>query len=167
MSLPALVDADDLAAWLGETEIVDAARADAILRGGTTRVRAFTGRAWLTADNELDTSTPTIDSDDLDIARTVVLQMVARLWVNPKGVIQDTTGPFSARWSERVSEGLYLTDEEKEMLSRYRTTQRPALWTQPTTRGDSGGCGNLVEYDGTCYIDVVGSELLPFLPADP
>ncbi len=165
MSLPTIVDIDALADWLGE-HIVDAPRADAILRGGTTRVRAFTGRVWLTANNELDTATPTITADDLDIARTVVLQMVARLWVNPKGIIQDTTGPFSARWSERVAEGLYLTDDEKAMLSRYRTTQRPALWTQPTTRGDVGACDDLVEYDGTCYIEVVGSELFPFLSAD-
>ena len=165
MSLPAFASIDDLAAWLGQ-EIDDASRADMVLRGASTRVRAFTGRAWMTDVDEFDDADPAIDADDFEVAQTVVLQMAGRVWVNPKGIIHDTTGPYSARWSERVAEGLYLTDEERDMLGRYRTGGRSGLWTLSTTRDDTGSCGDLAVYDDTCYVDVVASEPFPLLPVD-
>lgn len=136
MALPSLAEVSDLAEWLGE-EIDNETRADAFLAAASIRVRSHTGRTWVDADGELDTGSPTIDSDDLEVAKSVVVQMAARVWLNPTGVVHETEGPFSARYAEDVAQGMYLTEADKALLDGYSTTVRPKLWTLPITRGDA------------------------------
>lgn len=134
MALPPLAAVDDLAAWVGT--IADEERAEAVLAAASTLVRSETRRAWLVDGGDLDDDDPAIDTDDLEVARTIVVQAAGRVWRNPGGLIQESTGPFSARFPDWVAEGLRLTDTEKEMLDPYRTVTSPQIWTQSTTRGD-------------------------------
>lgn len=168
MALPALATVETLAEWLGVTISDDGEpRAEALLRGASTRVRAYTRRAWLTAGEDgdaLDTESPEIDDDDLEVARTVVLQVIGRLWHNPKGIIHESTGPFSARWAERVAEGLYLSEEDRGMLDAYRSNASPKLWTLATTRGDIPDTASV--YVDTEYPDGDPGAPIPVFPAD-
>lgn len=126
--LPPLVTVAALAAWVGEDFIDnDNARAAAVVAAASALVRAETGRTWVDDDNEL-TTVP-------DEVSTVTVQVAGRVWRNPAGFVQDTTGPFTVRYPEIAGQGLYLTDAERSILSRYRT-QRRGLWTQRTTRDD-------------------------------
>lgn len=170
MALPPLVTVADLADWLGESIEYEDARAGAVLRAASTLVRRETGRSWLTDPEDLtvlDESTPSIDADDLEVAQTVVKQVASRVWVNPTGVVHETTGPFSARYAEDAAQGLHLTATEAEMLSPYKTTARSGLHTIATTREDPVGITDLGIYDpatGTVYAEVTPPGApLPFL----
>lgn len=134
--LPPLVTVVDLGDWLGESIDGADARAGAVVRAASTRIRKETGRDWITDDTgedpTLDEATPTIDEDDLEVAQTVVKMVAGRVWRNPAGATQESTGPFSVSWS---GDAFALTETEQEMLSGYRTTGRLGLWTLSTTRG--------------------------------
>lgn len=126
--LPPLVSVAALAAWVGEDFIDDEnARAAAVVAAASALVRAETGRTWVDEDNVL-LGVP-------EEVATVAVQIAARVWRNPAGFVQDTTGPFTVRYSERSGDGLFLTETERSILSRYRT-QRRGLWTQRVTRDD-------------------------------
>lgn len=163
--LPPLATVEALEEWLGVATLTgtNATRAEAYLAAASGKVRAYTRRAWMTEDDALDSSTPAITADDLDlIAASVVVPAAARKYTNPTDVLQDTTGPFSARFPDSVALGVYLTDDEKAVLNPYRTTARPGLWTQRTTRDDGTGPDTR-----TIYADVSPSgEPIPFMNRD-
>jgi hypothetical protein len=144
----------DLAAWLGE-DIDNEARAEAILAAASTLVRSRTGRAWVDADGE---QLEDVTDNDFELVKTVVVQVAARVWLNPRGLTQETTGPFSTTLAAWASLGLSLTEDEAAMLPVVRDG-RPGLWTQATTREDPQS--DLPDI----YLDVVGSEQIPHVPA--
>lgn len=122
----ALATVAQLAAWVGET--IDSAdlRALALLDAASTLVRSEASQVW--ADPE------TAPADVV----MVVVQVAARVWRNPSGAIQDTTGPFTVRWSERMGDGMYLTETERDILFRYN--QRPPIYSiDLLTPADSAG----------------------------
>jgi hypothetical protein len=89
--LPALADIDALEAWTGDTIPDDDPRALAVLAAASALVRSETRRTWLD-----DMGALAAVPDELGM---VVVQVAARKWLNPEDVIQDGTGPFTARWS--------------------------------------------------------------------
>lgn len=120
MALPPLVTVTDLAAWVGQSIPVDDPRAVAVLAAASALVRSEAGQAW---------ENPDTVADDVKL---IVTQAAGRVWNNPSGAIQRGAGPYSERVSERAAEGLFLTDTEKEVLTRYRATRR-GLWTMGVT----------------------------------
>lgn len=164
MALPLLATLPEFQEWLGQ-DVGLGDRAEAVLRGAAALVRRETRRAWVTNDDgDLDDSTPTIDADDLEVARIVVLQIAERKYRNPDGAIQRTTGPFSDRYADEAGLGLYLTESERAMLASYRTNASPSLWTLATTR--------LSDAADTEYLRTVnaeGDELaqIPFDVSEP
>jgi hypothetical protein len=110
--LPALADIDALEAWTGDTIPDDDPRALAVLAAASALVRSETRRTWLD-----DMGALAAVPDELGM---VVVQVAARKWLNPEDVIQDGTGPFTARFSERTADGLYLTDTERAICARHR-----------------------------------------------
>lgn len=123
--LPPLATVQELADWVGEPIEAEDQQALAYLRAASAVVRAYTGREWLGDDGEADAPAG---------VRAVVVQVAARVWRNPEGYIQDTTGPFTVRWSERIAEGVFLTAGEEALLAPHKQG-RPALWALGTTRG--------------------------------
>lgn len=113
MALPPLAAASDLAAWVGQTIASDDPRAGAVLSAASALVRGFTGQTW-TDDADALTDVP----DDVE---AIVIQVAARVWLNPSGAVQWTKGPFSERYADSASWGAYLTDTEKESLAAYVT----------------------------------------------
>lgn len=116
MALDPLASTSELEAWLGESVTGSkVARADALLAGASTLVRSETGRAWVGATGEPEEFEEHHD-EIWDALRTVTLQVAARVWRNPRGTVQSTTGPFSDTYDVRVADGLYLTDAERAIL---------------------------------------------------
>lgn len=113
MALPPIVSADDLATWMGVETIDNEDRAEAILSAASTLVRTFGGRAWVDADGE-----PEVDLTEtqVDAVKTVVKLVAERVYQNPRGVTQQSTGPFSRSVASWAAFGLSLTDDEKVML---------------------------------------------------
>lgn len=112
MALPPLASCDDLATWLGSD--VDPARADAILSAASTLIRTHSGRVWVDAAGEAEATASDLQ---LEAVKVVAVHVAARVYQNPKGHIQQGTGPFSEAMSAWFSLGLALTDEEKSLLS--------------------------------------------------
>lgn len=119
-TLPPLVDT--LAAWVGQDIDPADLRAEAVLSAATALVRGYAGQAW--------------DDDSVpDDVASIALQVAARVWHNPQGIVSETIDDYSRRWGgDGESSGLFLTDFEKTILGRYRTTTS-GLWVQPTTQG--------------------------------
>jgi hypothetical protein len=123
---PALATVEDLGRWPGVVIGNDQTSAEALLAAASALVRRHCRQTWLDDDGELE--------DDIPPAvGVVVVQVAARVWNNPTGVVHDVAGPFSARYAEWVAAGLVLTDTEKAMLPAPPTS---GLWAQGTTRGD-------------------------------
>ena len=120
----------DLEAWIGQTIPADDGRAWAVLSAASGLVSGYTSKDWST------------DEAPDDVA-AIVVQVAARVWRNPAGVLQMTTGPFSERYSDDAAFGLFLTDEEKATLNRFRTSAS-GLGTISTTREDASA--------GTIYV---------------
>lgn len=125
MALPPLATVQDLSDWLDQPIDPANSRAVAVLSAASSLVRSYTQQDWV------DEAGALVEVPD-DVV-TVVLQVAERKWRNPTGAIQETTGPFSVRYSERSGDGLFLTDTERRMLARYK---RDALWSMSTTRGE-------------------------------
>lgn len=120
-----LADAEALNDRLGgEFGDLDQNRLNAALDDASALVRTEAGLTWLDINDDLD-SVP-------DIVVTITLSVARRIYENPRGIVHETTGPFSARFGEQAAQAIYLTDTEKEILNRYRTTS--GVWTMPTTR---------------------------------
>lgn len=143
-SLP-FADASELAAWVGQTIPSDDPRAGAVLTAASVLVRAEVGAAvtdaWTTVPDEV---------------AQVTVQVAARVWFNPQGLVADSVDDYSRRWESAGESGVYLTRGERDILSAYRTKAPKGLWTLGTTRGD--------DYADQ-YIAVEGQEEpMPFLP---
>lgn len=96
----------------------------------TLRVQTEVGSSW------------TESSDIPDELRHLIIQVAARYWANPRGVVQESAGPYSARYSEQAAAGIYFTKTERQILARYRP--RPTgIGTISTTRGDYSSSQNL------------------------
>lgn len=124
MERPLLATVEDLEFAVGHA-IDDGLRefAEWVLRAASARVRSYTGCDW-------------DDPDEVpESIRVVTVAVAARVYRNPGGYVQDTTGPFTVRLAERAGDGIYLTGDEREILDRYRCRSRPALWSLSTTRG--------------------------------
>ena len=132
MALLPLVGFEDFETWASRP-VSNKPRAEAIIAAASTLVRTHTGRVWVGADGEVEESATELQ---LDAVRTVVLQVVDRVYFNPSGNTQQATGPFSSSVSAWYSAGCYLTDDDKTQLPT-STSARPALWTQATTRCDN------------------------------
>lgn len=126
MALPALATVEDLAAWLDESIDPTDPRALAVLRMASARVRSYTGRTWVDDSGDL--------TDVPDEVWSVTVQVAARAYTNPSGIVQETTGPFTARWPEEHGQVLFLTAAEQAALDPYRS--RPTLWTMRTEHDD-------------------------------
>jgi hypothetical protein len=128
-----IASVDDLATWLG-VEITNEERAEAILAAASTLVRSKSGRAWVDASG---VQLADADDDDFDIVKTIVVQVAARVWTNPHGITQETTGPYSRSTAAWAALGLSLTESEADMLPILLDSKRPALWSMRTTRAES------------------------------
>lgn len=63
-----------------------------------------------------------------DEVATVVKQAAERKWVNPSGATWQTIGPMSVGHQGKTVPGIYLVDEDKEILGSY-TVESSGLWT--------------------------------------
>lgn len=157
MALPLLVSVTAFAESIGEDWIDDEdGRAVYALRGASARVRSYTGRTWV------DTEGAALPTPE-DVS-TVVIAAAERKWRNPAGTIQDTTGPFSVRRSERAGDGIYLTDEDRAMLDPYRLRRR-GLWSMRVDATDPymTDLANETNYVGTRYADTdTAGEPIPW-----
>lgn len=142
---------EELEALMGKPVAVT--RAVAILEAASTLVRNRTGRAWVDAAGD-----PLDDVDAVEFAtvKTVVLQVAQRVYLNPQGITQQSTGPFSRSVSAWAALGLSLTEAESEMLP-VSSTARPMLWTQSTTRTDGNDVPDI-------YLDVVDGDPIVHVP---
>jgi hypothetical protein len=107
--LPLLATLDELEVRVGEN-VTDAARAEAILAAASTLVRAEVGRTWVDAAGDLVDDIP-------DAISQVVVEVAARVWRNPEGYTQRSTGPYSASVAAWAALGLQLTAGERAMLA--------------------------------------------------
>jgi hypothetical protein len=130
--VPPLITVEALGRWVREP-IGDDERdyATVLLEAVSSYVRESTGQEWLNADKTAVAAVP-------QSIRTVVMQMAGRIWRNAEGVIQDTTGPFTSRWSEKIAEGLYFTPAEEAIVDRQKAAKRSGLYTLPVTMGEVG-----------------------------
>lgn len=116
-----------LAAWVGES-IDDAdPRAAAVLSAASNLVSAYAGRDWSVTEAPADVA-------------DIVVQVAARVYLSPanSNVRNWNKGPFAEGYFDAAQNGLYLTDEEKTALNRFRSTAS-GLGTVSTTRGEGGG----------------------------
>ena len=134
MSLPLLATVQDLADWIGEDNLDGDPRATAVLRRASALVRSEAGMEWADGPGmEWAGGAP-------EDVQGVVVAAAARVWTNPNAAIQRSAGSFSERLSERAADGLYLTDEERRILSRY-SPSRFGVGTIRTYREDGYGGG--------------------------
>lgn len=122
----------DLEAWIGQP--VESDRAGAVLSAASNLVAAYASKAedWATGE---------VPADVVDIA----VQVAARVYLSPPNtnVRQWTKGPFGEGYFDAAANGLYLTDEEKASLGRFRSTAS-GLGTLTTTRGE--------DFNDTIYV---------------
>lgn len=142
----------DLEEWITVDNVT---RAEAILAASSTLVRTRTGQAWV---DEAGVQLETVDDDDFEAVKTVVVQVALRVYQNPLGVTQQATGPFSRSVAAWAALGLSLTEDEVAMLPIAADSIRPAIWTMATTRSDENGAVTDI------YLEVVGSEDIPHVP---
>lgn len=143
-------EVSSLAAWVGQSIDASDSRATAVLTAASVLVRSHVG-ASVTDDW----------ADVPDDVAQVVVQVAARVWFNPQGLVADAIDDYSRRWESGSESGVYLTAAEKDMLSSYRL-KPSGLWSLTTTRD-----GDYADQ----YLDVLNpngstqSEPMPFLPA--
>jgi hypothetical protein len=117
----------DLATWIGQDIAPADPRAAAVLSAASNLVIGYAGK---TADWTTGVEVPADVAD-------VVIQVAARVYLSPANtnVRQWTKGPFTEGYFDAAGNGLYLTDEEKSVLDRFRTTAS-GLGVLSTTRED-------------------------------
>lgn len=131
MALPSIASTTDLAEWLGlefAAESADEGRAETVLAHASAAVRVEARRQWVDEEGALDGVPEGIPE--------LVVQIAARMWANPTGAEQQTTGPFARRNLANT-----LTDAEKDAVhaavrADEGTTSTGGLWTLSTTRGE-------------------------------
>lgn len=116
-----------LAVWVGQTIASDDPRATAVLSAASNLVVGYAGK--------VDTWTAAVEVP-ADVA-DIVVQVAARVYLSPpnSNVRQWTKGPFGEGYFDAAQNGLYLTDEEKDTLGRFRSTAS-GLGVLSTTRED-------------------------------
>lgn len=129
MALPPLVALYEFETWASRP-VSNGARAEAIIAAASTLVRTHSGRMWVDAAGDVEEDVTELQ---LDAAKTVVLQLADRVYFNPSGDTQNSTGPFQRSVAAWYSSGLVLTDEDKAMLGP--TASVLGLGTISTTRG--------------------------------
>lgn len=146
MALDPLVTAEDLERWLTATfDASAAAKAGAVVAAASALVRSEAGVTW--------------EGMDLpDQVRVVTLQVAARVFTNPNGVVQESIGSYSVQYADPEASGLFLTASEKAMLGRLRANAR-GLWSLSITRDDPAA--------DTAWVPVVGTDtLFPWYAGD-
>lgn len=145
--MSSLADLAALKLWPG-VNITDEQEpsAQAVLDAASAIIRAEAGQAW-------DTEVP-------ELAAAICVAVAARVWKNPNGVVQQSTGPFSGSVAQWAAAGLVLTDDEKHQLADLPgSTGHPKLWTLSTTRGDVP--------DTKSVLCGYGAAAAEYLPVDP
>lgn len=127
--VPTLITIEAFGRWVREI-IGDDERDYAIvtLEAVSSYVRDAAGETWLNDDGDAVVAVP-------QTIRTVVMQIAGRIWRNAEGIIQDTAGPFTTRWAEKIADGLYFTDAEEAMVAKYKVKTRSGLFSMPVTMG--------------------------------
>ena len=133
-TLPPLAEASDLAAWVGQDIPVADPRAGAVLSAASALVRSYTGQTWVEADALTDVP---------DIVNAVVVQVAARVWLNPAGLESVTLDDGTRRWGSRAGSGVVLTDADKDALAGFRET------------GASTGIGSVSLTGGSYTLDSI------------
>jgi hypothetical protein len=103
-----------------------------MLEGVSSYVRGEVGKTYLDPEDPTDQTLLTVPQE----IRTLVMQLAGRIWRNSEGVIQETTGPFTVRWAEKIAEGLYLTEAEERIVNRHKSGVKSGLFSMPVTMGD-------------------------------
>ena len=130
-SLP-LAYPDDLGAWVGQDISLDDPRAGAVLSAASGLVRSYTGQTFDTGDVP-------------DDVKGVVVQIAARVWINPAGLEYHAADDARRGWGQSGTLGLRLTDADKDTLAPYIEGASSGLGTI----GISTGVGN---YTDTVYV---------------
>ena len=139
--VPTLVSVEALGRWVREpVEDDEKVYAVVVLEAVSSYIREATGRTWLNTAGDAVEGVP-------QSIRTVALQMAGRIWRNAEGVIQDTAGPFTSRWSEKIAEGLYFTPAEEEIVGRYKASKRAGLYSLPVSMGCYDADAPAAEFD--------------------
>lgn len=125
MALPSLATIGDVEI-IGAGGVSDPAQTEALLRLASARVRAYTGCTWVDESGSLD-GVP-------DGVAEVVASMVVRALQNPRGVTQETAGPFNVSYGTDAASRVYLTATDRALLDAVRCKSR--LWVLSVTRGD-------------------------------
>lgn len=146
MSYP-LVMLEELKTRLGLEEFpspADEARAQAALDDAVGLVLEETKKTFRAADG-----TPDVPST----VATVIFASAKRSYQNPSGITSETVGPFAYRYG---ATGAFLTEEEKQALSRYLPSRSSGgLWSLSTTRGE--------ELSDTVWVnDQYGGDPIPW-----
>lgn len=123
---PRLAEVEDLSARVGATLDGEDAQVLYYLDAASALIRAETGRTWVVEG---------VLSDVPADVKVICVEVAARIWRNPEGVIQETVGPFTQRLPDKFADGLFLTATEKSQLARYRLG-RMGLWTMQTYKED-------------------------------
>jgi hypothetical protein len=102
------------------------------------------------------------------VAQTVIYEVAARKFNNPKGLLSRNVGPLAESMSPAAAVGLALSDEEKASLSPYRKAGRGGLQSVPIVRPDMIGADTLYfsdNYPGSVmripFVDAEEAELWP------
>lgn len=127
MALPPLAAVSDLAAWVGQEISPTDPRAGAVIHAASALVRSFTGQTWTTND--------VLDEDLPEVLSAVTVQVAARVWLNPAGLVSYSVDDGTRRWGEAGSAGLYLTQHEKDALGDHVAGGQSDLGTLSVTRG--------------------------------
>lgn len=73
----------------------------------------------------------------------VVIDVAARMWFNPEGLIGDGVDDYRRQWSESAADGMYLTAANRAMLAPHVKAKSTGLRTIATERGDLGTSGTI------------------------
>lgn len=110
MSLPAFAELPALILEVGDQP--DDERCEALLARVSTAIRAETRRTFVDDDGVL------VDDDEIrDYLASVTVQVAARAVRNPKGAVQETTGPYSTSHGPAAADGIYFTKLERTQLA--------------------------------------------------
>src|SRR5690349_12936353 len=93
-----------LAAWVGQTIESGDARAAAVLSAASVLIQSEVGGSAVTDAWE------TVPAD----VAQVTVQVAARVWFNPQGLVADAIDDYSRRWENPGESGVYLTASERD-----------------------------------------------------
>lgn len=126
--LPPLAEVDDLEKRLGRTlSDEEKVRAAGAIEDASALVRLEARRDFF--------GTSTVVPGAI---RAVVLRVARREFSNPDSRTNRQIGPFSETYASG-SGTAYLTDEERDIVTRFRPAGTSGLWTLSTTRGEHCG----------------------------